>query len=131
MLRDTNRMRTLTDEELLRIAYIERDDLTSTALEIELLRRLDFYSGKHDLLEAIEDIGLTAGDLEPLTELPVGFETTANLMRVLELFELYDPARLREVIYCVEKLQALAANKTDDFLTDLTNLLTKAQEIDL
>lgn len=41
-------LRTLTNAELLRIAYAEYSELTSTSLELELLRRLEEAIGAND-----------------------------------------------------------------------------------
>ena len=134
MLYDANHMRTLTDSELVRLAYIEQNDPTTTALEKELLRRFEATFKSSEIGKIAILAGISASDMRQLAELQIGFKVPANLIQALEIldrFELYDPDELRTVISYVERLQELAANKTTDFLTDLTELLTQSLEINL
>lgn len=66
-------LQSLTDAELVRIAQAEIDDLTSTPLEVELLRRFDVLATRvdslHSAVSAIEDLGYdldTTDDIERL-----------------------------------------------------------------
>lgn len=62
-------LRTLTDAELLRIARAEIDDLTSTPLEIELLRRFDLLVQQARVIQAIDAKGYDTDTTEGLERL--------------------------------------------------------------
>lgn len=104
----------LTDAELARHAWAQRDPLTSTELEDELLRRF-------------ESVINTLGELDPVTEAvdksDFEIEDMGPLFAVLSEFNVDDIKTLRQKLERADKWYGIAEEAGDLFqrLTDLTN----------
>ncbi len=94
----------LTNEELLRIATAEVDSLTSTPLEVELLKRfgdlLDIANEHDQITSTVDNSG---GDPDDLAE----------LVKVLEEFSCLDPKGLRQKLERSDKFYDIATEAGD------------------
>lgn len=104
----------LTTEEVLRVAYAEQDELTSTPLELELRRRLqdvsDELEASRPLLDVLGEFDeLKPDDLRDLLErLPEGGITDATaLLSVLAEEEIPTADALRAQLKQANKLAGL------------------------
>lgn len=104
----------LTTEEVLRVAYAEQDELTSTPLELELRRRLqdvsDELEASRPLLDVLGDFDeLKPDDLRALLErMPEGGITDATeLLSVLAEEEIPTADALRARLKQANKLADL------------------------
>jgi hypothetical protein len=121
----------LTDEELIRHAYLAQNDLTTTDLESVVVGRLE---------EVLAENTLYAGVIEVLDEFDVNVHTTAGienlraglqfyadfpdgraLLEVLAQFDVFMPDNLHK------RLERL--NKFDQVMEDLTDPLTTLQSL--
>jgi hypothetical protein len=120
-------LRTLSDDELLRLAHIVLDALTGTDLEAELLRRFEengaVTAETEPLLKVLEDHGIdssialdkTLGALDKTLGALKEYDAdqVGALLDVLGEFDIDDPAALKK---------ALERNaKFDDLLQDLAD----------
>lgn len=124
----------LSDDEVLRIARAEINDLTSTALEVELLKRLEALLEDTDepdaFYEAAMDHNLNALGIAQLGEALIdGAENTAALLRVLADAGYETPEALKADLATAGKFAELANDAGDVFsrLSSLTETAT-AQE---
>lgn len=104
----------LTDAELACHAWAQRDPLTSTELEDELLRRFEaatqLVAELDPVTEAVDKSGFEIGDM-------------AELFAVLSEFNVDDIKTLRQKLERADKWYGIAEEAGDLFqrLTDLTN----------
>lgn len=103
----------LTDNELVRLAHCEIDELTNTPLELELLRRLTALVDNPPLPKAIAEVIETAGIDED--DLPA-------------ICEVLEAAGVSEVAALKKKLEQAAAfediaNDAGDLFDRLNNLI--------
>ncbi len=117
----------LTDDELVRMAHTEIDSLTSTPLELELLRRFEALTGAagqtaaaiaersygdreaSQLLAAVGDHGFTAGDVRDLGDaLVVDVATTVDLLQAIANAEYSDAVVLAADLARLSTLTATA-----------------------
>lgn len=137
-------LQTLNLSEYLRYAYASLDDLTSSDIERELLRRLEAIDT--DLLLAIDDTEFTPTQLVDLNEAmgSLNFVNTIKLLNhindsaidtgdVLAFIKLVEGSgiteadELKEALEFAAKFQAIA-NDAGDVFTRLTTLITETQE---
>lgn len=134
----------LSNEEFLRHAHNQIDDLTSTDVEREALRRLEAID--LDLLHVIQQNELTRTDLADIVEAfeELDLRNTIKLLKhisescidtgaLIELIKLMDasaitePNELKEELELAKKFRAIA-NDVGDAFTRLTTLVTETQE---
>lgn len=124
-----------TDDELLRRAYIELDALTSTDLELELLRRFEEYAPSSELLDVLDEQDVAdpkrleqllldghkvADDFASYDDLSLfdvldkfGIDNTGALfnalamVEALEEFDLDDPTAVRKTLNAYDELVSL------------------------
>ncbi len=105
-------LRTLDDNELLRLAHTEFDALTSTDLEAELLRRFEEYAPSSPLLDVLDEQDVT--DPKRLEELLLDAHKVAeafaphndlSLFDVLDKFGINDTEALFNALAMVEVLE--------------------------
>ncbi|NYT45122.1 hypothetical protein H0A64_09840 [Alcaligenaceae bacterium] len=137
-------LRTLSDGEFLRYANSQMDDLTSSDIERELLRRLEAIDT--DLLLAIDDTKFTPTQLVDLNEAmgSLDFVNTIKLLnhindsaidtgdvlafiKLIEGSDITESDELKEALEFATKFQAIA-NDAGDVFTRLTTLITETQE---
>jgi hypothetical protein len=135
-------LKQLSDTELVRIASHEVNDLTSSALEIELLARLEPLTGtdlravaeEHDadatyisdLLSAIGDFELEPTQLRELLEShPSSVSEMAALLKALNDEDIHSLDQLKRLIAFHQEFQALASDAGDVF-ERLSTLTTNA-----
>lgn len=135
---------TLDTATLLRHAYAELDDLTSSDLERELLRRLE--ATDTDAFEAATELGFTGDDLRKLGEAMEGFTTeevtdllgvmlemdidakpVIEMLRLLDKAGITEPDELQVQIDLAKKFQDVA-NDMAEVLPRLTALINETQE---
>lgn len=120
----------LSDDEVLRIARAEINDLTSTALEVELLKRLEALLDDSDEPDAFYEAAI-GHDLSALgiTQLGAalidGAENTAALLRVLADAGYETPEALKADLDKAKKFAALAPD-VRDVLSRLSSLTETA-----
>jgi hypothetical protein len=104
----------LTDAELLRHAWAQRDPITSTELEGELLRRL---------AGAAQQIDDLASVTEAIEKSDFALDEMRELFAVLEECNANDLKTLRQKLERADKWYGIAEEAGDLFqrLTDLTN----------
>lgn len=124
----------LSDEELLAVAYAEQDPLTSTPLELELVKRLatasdelDYHKPVTSVLDEFDDIA--PADLRDLLErAPAkgGLKEAVQLLSVLAEEEVETAEALRAAFEIVGKLNELTIDPTQalDALETLFNTAT-------
>lgn len=137
-------LRTLSDSEFLRYANSQMDDLTSSDVERELLRRLEAIDT--DTFEAATELGFTGDDLRNLNEAHAELSTkevvelldaasSTNIsqieliliLKVLNDADITEADELKESLEFAAKFQAIA-NDAGDVFTRLTTLITDTQE---
>lgn len=137
-------LRTLTDKEFLRYANAQVDDLTSTDVERELLRRLE--ATDTELFEAASEAEFTADQLTNLSQAMEGFTTERviellgvmlesdidtkdliEMLRALDQAGITETDELKESLEFAAKFRAIA-NDAGDVFTRLTTLITETQE---
>ncbi|NYT44584.1 hypothetical protein H0A64_07055 [Alcaligenaceae bacterium] len=137
-------LRTLSDSEFLRHAYAQSDDLTSSDIERELLRRFELVDT--DAYEAVQEVELCAADLRQLGEALEGFTVSevaellgllleANIdakaltaiLRLLEKAGITESDEFEAELKLADEFRKLA-NDAGDVLTRLTTLITETQE---
>lgn len=116
----------LTDEELLRHAHVTLDGLTSTALEVELLLRLERHVAAAAEQEAYRAL-LDKNDIDSVADLKAQLDTAEALdehidglalLGVLRDFDIDDPAALTTIL----KRDAALGNVLDDLAQPLASL---------
>jgi hypothetical protein len=90
----------LSDNEFLSYAEHLIDDLTSTELEIELIRRFKRYVGASEILEACED--LTPKEVANIIE---SHERGTSLLDALETMEIYSASDLDAYVENIQKIE--------------------------
>lgn len=137
-------LNTLSDREFLRYAHNQLDDLTSTDVERELLRRLE--ATDTELFEAASEAEFTADELTNLSQAMEGFtakEVTELLgvmleadievkpliatLKALDAAGIAEVDELKEALEFAAKFQAIA-NDAGDVFTRLTTLISETQE---
>lgn len=116
----------LSDNELVRIAHTEINSLTSTPLELELLKRLDALIAETEprqpLIDVLEGCEITdADDLERQLGFYKEHRDEKPLLDVLLEFDIDTPGALRN------SLDRLA--KVDSCMNDLAEPLTTLQQL--
>ncbi|SDJ32002.1 hypothetical protein QRO11_12145 [Paracidovorax citrulli] len=121
----------LSNDEVLRIARAEINDLTSTALEVELLKRLEALLDDTDepaaIYDAAADHDLNAESIAQLgAALIDGAENTAALLHVLADAGYESPEALKTGLATAAKFAALAIDAGDVLsrLSSLTETVT-------
>ncbi len=137
-------LRTLSDQEFLRFAHNQIDDLTSTDVEREALRRLE--ATDTELFEAASEAEFTADELTNLAQAMEGFtvkevtellgamlESSIDVKPLIEILKVLDdasitePDELKEALEFADKFQAIA-NDAGDVLARLSTLVSETQE---
>ena len=112
---------------LLRHAYAEISELTSTPLELELLRRLEAEQDSTSFMAVIEDHGIeTAEDLAKALALHADFNhlDVRALLDVLLAEGIDDAPALKARLALADEFQAIA-NDAGDVFARLNSLATK------
>lgn len=138
-------LRTLSDDEFLRYAHNQIDDLTSTDVERELLRRLEavdlqlllqvIENSEHtrtdlvDMIDAFEDLDFrnTIKLLKHISQSAIDTGALIELIKVMDNSAITEPAELKEEIELAKKFRGIA-NEVGDTFTRLTTLVTETQE---
>ena len=111
-------MTQLDHGHLIAAVHCEINPLTSTALERELLARLEACVDEHDdaLTEAAEAYDFGAEDIKALGDALVENTTvTVALLNVLGAADIHDPDRLRAQLALANQFHALADDAGDVF----------------
>lgn len=125
-------LRTLTNAELAHYADSQINELTSTALEVELLRRLEERAADDDeeeaVLERAAEYDLDADDIRKLgAALIVNATNSAELLTTLAEAGYENAAALKDDLQLAEKFSALACD-AGDVLTRLSELAAATNE---
>ena len=125
-------LRTLTNAELARYADSQINELTSTALEVELLRRLEARAAddaeEEAVLERAAEYDLDADDIRKLgAALIVNTTNSAELLTTLAEAGYENAAALKDDLQLAEKFSALACD-AGDVLTRLSELAAATNE---
>jgi len=125
-------LRMLTDEELARYARNQFNDLTSTPLELELLRRLEERAAdgaeEEAVLDRAAEFDLDADGIRKLGEaLILNATNTAELLSTLGEAGYENAAALKADLQLAEKFSALACD-AGDVLTRLSELAAATNE---
>lgn len=137
-------LRTLSYDELLRYAVSEIDDLTSSDLERELLRRLEAIDT--DAFNATQELEFTSEDLRKLAEagedlgideqalvlkaVNDGLLSVGNVVQALQIIAdqgIEHPDDLKEVFAFARKWQSIA-NDAGDVIDRINTLINETQE---
>ena len=137
-------LRTLSDSEFLRYANNQLDDLTSSDIERELLRRLE--ATDTELFEAASEAEFTADGLTNLAQAMEGFtveqvtellgvmleadieaKPLIAMLKVLDEAGITETDELKEALEFATKFQAIA-NDAGDVLARLSTLVSETQE---
>lgn len=137
-------LRTLSYDEFLRYAVAEIDDLTSSDLERELLRRLEAIDT--DAFNATQELEFTSEDLRKLAEAGEDLDideqvqilnavkkqsmAVGAVVLVLEILGEHDieyPDDLKEIFEFAAKFRAIA-NDAGDVIDRISNLINETQE---
>jgi len=139
-------LRTLSDDEFLRYAHNQVNELTSTAVEQELLRRLESLSIEFDsdAVQAVRELEFTAEELHAINEalydtsVAAGvkllsaaraadykFDLAAELLAALDQAGVVEPDELRDLLQIPTAFRSLA-NDAGDVFTRLATLADKA-----
>lgn len=113
-------LKQLSDSELVRIASHEINDLTSSALEIELLARLeqvtDSIEPAEELMALTTDYGIDTAQVRNLLEShPETVETMADLLKALNDEDIHSVDQLKQLITFRKEFRALASDAGDVF----------------
>lgn len=125
-------MKSMSSEHLAAAARVECDSLTSTALEIELLDRLeallDAQSRTQPVADLLDEWEVGTSDLKALFEShPEDLKGMRTLLALLNDEDIHEPEQLEELIGFAAKFRALAKD-AGDFFTRLTDLITAHKE---
>lgn len=137
-------LRTLSNNEFLCYASNEIDELTSSEIERELLRRMEALDT--DAFEALQETELSADDLHQLGEALESFDVSEvvellgfllehnidakplkAMLQELDNAGITEADELKEALELGTKFQSLA-NDAGDVFTRLTTLVTETQE---
>ena len=99
-------LRTLTDEEFLALAEVDQDDLTSTALELEFMRRF------RTLISAAK---VGADFLSMLEDCQMDAEKAEDYLTVIRDAEVLDAKQLAADLELAKEFRALADEAGDLF----------------
>lgn len=124
-----SRLSALTDEELVRVAHAEFDSLTSTPLELELLRRFEQRFEVAELLEAIDEYDFTPAEITTFGETLIAGDVKVScaLLDALLKEDIDSVARLQAALTIFRKFQSLAEDAGDIF-SRLSTLTESIQE---
>ena len=121
----------LTDDELLRLVESERDPLTSTDTEVELVQRFANLLGeKADLIEVLDDHGFDdADDLESRLAIFTEFDTLdiKPLLEAITAAGIDDAEQLKARLAIADQFDGIA-NDAGDLFARLNTLITTAKE---
>ncbi|MBW8461289.1 hypothetical protein [Acidovorax sp.] len=125
-------LRTLANAELARYADSQTNELTSTALEVELLRRLAARAAddaeEEAVLERAAEYDFDADDIRKLgAALIVNATNSAELLTTLAEAGYENAAALKDDLQLAEKFSALACD-AGDVLTRLSELAAATNE---
>ncbi|RYH63619.1 MAG: hypothetical protein EON54_07755 [Alcaligenaceae bacterium] len=125
-------LRTLTNAELARYANSQINELTSTALEVELLRRLEERAAddaeEEAVLERAAEYDLDADGISKLGEaLILNATNSAELLSAIGEAGYDNAAALKADLQLAEKFSALACD-AGDVLTRLSELAAATNE---
>lgn len=121
-------LRTLSLEEFLRHAYTQINDLTSTDLEKEFLKRLEDLT-ENDAVTEVLKAEFSGEEIRGLAEALQEFdvEDVTKIIDVLTKASTYDPQELEAQLKLAKDFQEVANDIGDTF--DLLNkLISKTQE---
>ena len=107
-------LRTLTDEEFLALAEVGQDDLTSTALELEFMRRFRTLISAAigaDFLSMLEDCGMEA-------------EQAEDYLTVIRDAEVLDAKQLAADLELAKEFRMLA-DEAGDLFSKFHQLISK------
>ena len=113
-------------------ARAESDPLTSTALEIELLDRLetllDEQSEHQPIAALLDDYEVSTDEIKAVIEShPASLKDQAALLSLLNDQDIHEPDQLKELLEFAAKFRALASD-AGDFFTRLNDLISTNQE---
>ena len=125
-------MKSMDADHLVASARAEIDPLTSTALELELLDRLekllDEQSANQPVAELLEEYEVSTDDMKAVIEShPASLKDQAALLSLLNDQDIHEPDQLKELLEFAAKFRALASDAGDLF-TRLNDLVTTHQE---
>lgn len=125
-------MRSMSAHHLVAAARTEQDALTSTALELELLDRIEtLLAAQQDtqpVADLLEEYEVSVGDVKLVIEShPGSLREQASLLFLLNDADIHEPDQLRKLLDFVARFRSLASN-AGDFLTRLNDLVTTSQE---
>lgn len=125
-------MKSMDAERLLASARTEQNPLTSTALELELLDRLEkLLDEQHDtqpIADLIDEFEVSTDDMKAVIEShPASLKDQAALLSLLNDQDIHEPDQLKELLEFAAKFRALASDAGDLF-TRLNDLVTTHQE---
>lgn len=117
---------TLTDAELVRFAHTEANSLTSTPLELELLKRLETLSAASErgqpLTSVLEEFNIEeSSDLEKRLQFYVDHESDGPLLDVLLEYDFDETTALRRALDRIAKFDAV--------MNDLAKPLSDLQQL--
>ena len=104
-------LRTLTDEEFLALAEVGQDDLTSTALELEFMRRFRAANVGADFLSMLEDCQMDA-------------EKAEGYLTVIRDAEVLDAKQLAADLELAKEFRMLA-DEAGDLFSQFHQLISK------
>lgn len=125
-------LKAMSTEHLIAAAHAEIDSLTSTALELELLNRLeslhDSASDAQPIADLLDEFELNAEDVRPVIEShPASLEVMAALLSLLNDHDIHTANQLKQLIELADKFRDLAIDAGDLF-TRLNDLVSATQE---
>lgn len=127
-------LRTMSDSEFLRYANAQLNDLTSTDIERELLRRMERCQDQAEEVEGfialVEEYSFTASELRSLIEShPGSMGELVGLLATLNDEDIHDVDQLKNLLDTFNKFRALA-NDAGDIITRLASQIETAQQED-
>ena len=125
-------MKSMDTEHLLASARAEQDPMTSTALELELLDRmetlLDEQRDTQPIADLIDEFEVSTDDMKAVIESHLAsLKDKAALLSLLNDQDIHEPDQLKELLEFAAKFRALASDAGDLF-TRLNDLVTTHQE---
>jgi len=125
-------LRTMSDSEFLRYANAQLNDLTSTDIERELLRRLESNQDQAEQIEGLvalaDEYTFTASELRTVIEsCPLSLPEMAALLAALNDEDIHGADDLKKRLGVLKKFNALA-NDAGDIFNQLQIIIDTLQE---
>ena len=98
-------LRLLSNEELIRKAHTEIDNLTSTPLEIELIRRLEELTEWQPVLDVIQTHYDSVKDCADFDDVLTNLDTLTRIAPMPELLGAFEDHNVDDIKVLREKLQ--------------------------